>query len=110
LTICSSENLVFFMVPSLAEGPLSQSINWTENRPAGHLLERGEFFKALNSMNAETISCQCSVVDNLTSLGVQFSLFITDVISRTDIIAFNEFATSIAWRVIRSPRVQKVMS
>jgi CubicO group peptidase (beta-lactamase class C family) len=35
LTICSSENLVFFMVPSLAEGPLSQSINWTENRPAG---------------------------------------------------------------------------
>jgi glyoxylase-like metal-dependent hydrolase (beta-lactamase superfamily II) len=23
------------MVPSLPEGPLSQSINWTENRPAG---------------------------------------------------------------------------
>jgi hypothetical protein len=37
LTICSSENLVFFMVPSLAEGPLSQSINWTENRPAGQV-------------------------------------------------------------------------
>jgi hypothetical protein len=25
------------MVPSVPEGPLSQSINWTENRPAGHL-------------------------------------------------------------------------
>jgi hypothetical protein len=24
------------MVPSLPEGPLSQSINWTENRSAGH--------------------------------------------------------------------------
>jgi hypothetical protein len=24
------------MVPSLPEGPLSQSLNWTENRPAGH--------------------------------------------------------------------------
>jgi hypothetical protein len=24
------------MVPSVPEGPLSQSINWTENRPAGH--------------------------------------------------------------------------
>jgi predicted DNA-binding transcriptional regulator YafY len=23
------------MVPSLPEGPLSQSINWTENRPSG---------------------------------------------------------------------------
>src|ERR1039458_7648903 len=34
LTICSSENLVFFMAPSVPEGPLSQSINWTENRPA----------------------------------------------------------------------------
>jgi hypothetical protein len=37
LTICSSENLVFFMVPSVPEGPLSQSINWTENRPAGQI-------------------------------------------------------------------------
>src|SRR6202012_6141722 len=36
LTICSSLNLVFFMVISLPERPLSQSINWTENRPAGH--------------------------------------------------------------------------
>jgi len=35
-SIPSSENLVFFMVPSVPEGPLSQSINWTENRPAGH--------------------------------------------------------------------------
>jgi hypothetical protein len=24
------------MVPSVPEGPLSQSINWIENRPAGH--------------------------------------------------------------------------
>jgi hypothetical protein len=33
------------MVPSLPEGPLSQSINWTENRPAGqHHVPDGAVF------------------------------------------------------------------
>ena len=31
-----SENLFFFMASSVPRGPLSKSINWTENRPAGH--------------------------------------------------------------------------
>jgi hypothetical protein len=31
------------MVPSVPDGPLSQSINWTENRPAGHPWLHQEF-------------------------------------------------------------------
>jgi predicted ester cyclase len=41
------------MVPSLPEGPLSRSINWTENRLAGHTVEEARkivapLYEALN--------------------------------------------------------------
>jgi hypothetical protein len=82
---------------------------WTVKAPS--LIERGEFFKALNSMNLETIACQCSVPEkDMTTLFVQFTFFVTDVISRLDVIAFNELATSLVRRVINQPRVQKIMT
>jgi hypothetical protein len=37
LTICSSENRVFFMAPSFPSGPSSQSLRWYGVRPAGQV-------------------------------------------------------------------------
>jgi hypothetical protein len=83
--------------------------NWTIKAPG--LMERGEFFRALNSMNLETVCCQCSVPEKeMDSLYVQVSFFVTDVVSRLDIIAFNETAIALTRRVINQPRVQKVMT
>jgi hypothetical protein len=82
---------------------------WTIKAP--NLIDRGEFFRALNSMNLETIAAQCSVPEKeMGSLYVQVSFFLTDIVSRLDIIAFNELATSLTRRVINQPRVQKVMT
>jgi hypothetical protein len=41
------------MVPSIPEGPLSQSINWTENRPAGQFLH-GNAIRATENISAHT--------------------------------------------------------
>jgi hypothetical protein len=82
---------------------------WTIKAPG--LMDRGEFFKALNSMNAETIGCQCAVPEKeMDTLFVQLPFFVTDVVSRLDIIAFNELAITLTRRVINQPRVQKIMT
>jgi hypothetical protein len=46
----------------------------------------------------------------MDSLAVQVGFFVTDVVSRLDIIAFTELATSLMQRVINQPRVQKAMT
>jgi hypothetical protein len=99
-------NIVVDLRPSLRMMLVTSS--WTIKAPG--MMERGEFFRALNSMNLETVCCQCSVPEKeMDTLYVQLSFFVTEVLSRLDIITFNEAAISLTRRVLNQPRVQKVM-
>lgn len=81
---------------------------WTAKAPG--VLDRGEFFKALNSLNNDTISCQCSVDEtNLDSLYIQYTFFVTDVVSRSDVLAFVEFVYNITKRVVHQPRAKTLL-
>lgn len=99
-------NIIVELRPSLRI--LLVTSQWTIKSPG--MLERGEFFKALNSMNLDTICCQCSVPESLDALYVAVTFFVTDVVSRLDIIAFNEVSISLTRRVLNQPRVRKILA
>jgi hypothetical protein len=80
---------------------------WTAKVPG--MLDQGEFFKSLNSLNNDTVSCQCSVDEtSLDTLCIQYSFFVTDVVSRADLTAFVEYANNITNRVVNRPRAKKL--
>ena len=81
--------------------------SWSLSKAPG-ILERLQFFKTVNSMNSETIGCQCSVSENdLSTLTVQFYFYVTESVTRFDITSFNDFCRQICSKVLNNPRIQK---
>jgi hypothetical protein len=66
-----------------------------------------ELFKTINSLNNEIICAQCSVSENdLSSLEIQTSFFLTDSIAEIDIAAFMEFSAVLVRRVVSQERLK----
>jgi len=81
---------------------------WTAKAPG--VLDRAEFFKALNSLNSDIVCCQCSVDEkSLDSLYIQYTLFVTDIVSRSDVVSFLELVDSITNRVVHQPRAKAIL-
>lgn len=81
---------------------------WTVKPPG--MLDKGDFFKAVNAANLDTICVQCSVAENdLTTVSVQLGLFLTESMTEVDLAEFVEIASKLVRRAIESDRLKKYM-
>ena len=79
-------------------------------RPPG-MLERKEFFAAVNKMSLSTIAIQCSVDEpKHDCLNIQCAFFVTESVSRFDILTFNEGAVALVRRGIQHEAIKKFVS
>jgi hypothetical protein len=79
-------------------------------RPPG-MLERKELFAALNKICLGTIAIQCSVDEpKLNCLNLQCSFFITESVSRFDILAFNDAAVALVRHALQIEEIRKFLS
>jgi hypothetical protein len=95
LTICSSENRVFFMAPSVPEGPLSQSINWTENRPAGQ-----NYLFAGADCGGERAAAIYSLIGSAKLNGINPEAYLRHIIERIGEHPINRIEELLPWNVI----------
>jgi len=80
--------------------------SWWGIKPPG-FLGKNELFKTINSLNNKIICAQCSVSENdLSSLEIQTSFFLTDSIAEVDIAAFMEFSAVLVRRVMSQERLK----
>jgi hypothetical protein len=78
---------------------------WTIRSPS--MFQRTDYYAAINKVNQNTVAIQCSVNDAHDCFTVQCSFFVTESVSRLDIIAFNERAVSLVRRGIQDEALKK---
>ena len=79
-------------------------------RPPG-MLERKELFAALNKICLGTIAIQCSIDEpKLNCLNLQCTFFITESVSRFDILAFNDADVDLVRHALQFEEIRNFLS